>query len=74
MKSLSHRTARRIMVRLARVEHYPTTYWSIVAMATGILSWTREQREAWIAERYDTLTRYLGFSEEDLAIVVANVV
>lgn len=61
---------RRIMVRLARIYHVQPHYWSIISMAAEFMSWDRSRREAWIAARYDDLTAYLGFSEEDLAIAI----
>ena len=63
-------TARRIMVRLARIYHVQPHYWSILSMAATFLSWDRTRREAWIATRYEDLTAYLGFSEEELALVI----
>ncbi len=58
------------MVRLARIYHYPTTYWSIVAMAACFMSWPREQREAWLLARYDDLTTFIGFNDEELALAI----
>lgn len=63
-------TARRIMVRLARIYQQPLSARSIYRAAACFLSWDRSHREAWIAARYEDLTAYLGFSEEELAIVL----
>lgn len=61
---------RRIMVRLARIYNQPLSARSIYRMAACFLAWDRSRREAWIAARYDDLTAYLGFSEEELATVL----
>lgn len=58
------------MVRLARIYHYPVNYWAIVAMAACFLSWDRTHREEWLEARYDDLTRYIGFTDEELAVVL----
>lgn len=64
------RIARLIMARLARIYPYTREYRTIIAMANTFLSWDRAQREAWIEARYEDLTKYLGFADEDLAIVL----
>lgn len=61
---------RRIITRLARIRAPHLTARHVYASAAAFMSWPRERREAWIMAQYDDLVKYLGFTEEELAIAV----
>ena len=63
-------TARRVITRLARIYHTPLRAREVYALADTLLTWKREYREAWLLARYEDLTKYLGFADEDLAVVL----
>lgn len=63
-------TVKRLMCRLARLSRARITARQISDMTATFLSWPRAKREAWILARYEDLTRYVGFEEEELAAVI----
>lgn len=70
MHKMQLRIARRIIARLARIHHKPLHMSEVYALADTLLEWERQYREEWLLARYEDLTRYIGFNDEELAIVL----